>query len=48
MVGDAYQVADLFATLVSVLGIDPAEEFETAFGSPASATDNGKPISELG
>ena len=45
--GNAYQVADLFATLFQSLGIDPAHEFETSFGSPATATDNGTPIQAL-
>ena len=45
--GASYNVPDLFATLFTVLGIDPSSEFETDFGSPARATDNGTVISEL-
>lgn len=40
-------IADLFATLLSRIGIRPDQEFETSFGSPTSATDGGKVIPEL-
>lgn len=45
--GNSYKIADLFATLLHRLGIDPAQEFQTTFGSPTSATDKGQVISEL-
>jgi hypothetical protein len=45
--GDAYKVADLFATIFDSLGIDPAQEFLTSFGSPTAATDGGRVIREL-
>lgn len=40
-------VPDLFATLLTALGIDPAHEFRTEFGAIAPATDHGTPIAEL-
>ena len=45
--GDAYQVADLFATITSAFGIDPAHEFTTDFDSPAKVTDDGSVMTEL-
>jgi hypothetical protein len=43
-----YQVADLFATVFAALGIDPAHEFQTTFGSPTQASDHGAAIAQLG
>lgn len=40
-------VPDLFATLLTALGIDPDHQFRTEFGAIAPATDHGKPIAEL-
>ncbi len=45
--GKTIGIADLFATLLSQSGIDPAKEFRTRFDSPAPATDGGTSISEL-
>lgn len=45
--GSSYVIADLFATLLQKLGIDPALQFQTSFGSPTPATDKGQVISEL-
>ncbi len=45
--GESHQVADLFATIFAALGIDPAHEFQTAFDSPAPASDGGTAIREL-
>ena len=45
--GDSVSVADLFATLMTALGIDPNQTFQTSFGSPTSATDGGVPIAGL-
>ena len=45
--GDPHPVADLFATVFSAMGIDPAAQFTTSFESPTSATEDGKPIGEL-
>jgi uncharacterized protein (DUF1501 family) len=45
--GETHQVADLFATLFTALGLDPAHEFQTSFGSPAAATENGTAFKEL-
>ena len=45
--GDAYQVADLFATLLHAFGIEADREFTTDFDSPTTATDEGKLIREL-
>lgn len=47
IVGDSYSVADLFATVFHTLGIDHEQDFQTAFGSPTPATDNGSLIKEL-
>ncbi len=44
ILGDTHSVADLFATVLSAMGIDPSGQFETAFGSPTSVTDGGTPI----
>lgn len=44
---DPVTVPDLFATLLTALGIDPALEFRTEFGAVAPATDHGKPIADL-
>lgn len=45
--GDAYQVADLFATLLHAFGIEADREFTTDFDSPTTATEQGKLIREL-
>ncbi len=45
--GDAHHVPDLFATLFTVLGLDPRVEFPTDFGSMTKATDGGKAIAQL-
>ena len=45
--GDSLRVADLFATVLERLGIDPQQEFQTSFDSPTQATDDGKPIQPL-
>ena len=45
--GEPCTAADLFATILNQLGIDPAHEFRTNFNSPAAATDSGTPIAEL-
>lgn len=45
--GDAWQVADVSATILHLLGTSPEEEFTTSFGSPTKATDDGKVISQL-
>ncbi len=47
IVGDKVTIPDLFATLLTGLGIDPAHEFRTEFGAVAPASDNGKAISAL-
>lgn len=47
IVGEEYKVPDLFATVFSVFGIDPDQEFTTDFDSPTAATDEGKIIHEL-
>lgn len=39
--------ADLFATIVHLMGVSPDQEFETTFGSPTQATDHGQAIQEL-
>ena len=45
--GDKVTVPDLFATLLTGLGLDPAHEFRTEFGAIAPASDHGKVISAL-
>lgn len=45
--GESYNVADLFATVMSGFGIEPDREFLTDFDSPTKATDEGKLIKEL-
>jgi hypothetical protein len=37
-------VADLSATVLDLLGIDPQQEFQTAFSSPTKATNDGQVI----
>lgn len=43
---DPIQIADLHATILKVLGIDPAVEFPTSIGRPIRYSD-GKPIERL-
>lgn len=43
---DAIPVADLYATIMNVLGIDPAFEFLTPIGRPIRYSD-GKPVERL-
>ena len=45
--GSSYQVADLFATILTTFGIEPDKEYTTNFDSPTTATDSGKVITEL-
>lgn len=45
--GQEYSIADLFATVFSTLGIQPETEFTTNFGSPTTATEAGRPLTEL-
>ena len=45
--GEAISVADLMATIVHRMGLDPEHEFTTDFGSPSKITDGGKPIASL-
>ena len=47
ILGEPATVPDLFATIFTAMGIDPARSFQTAFGSPARATDDGVPIRGL-
>ncbi len=44
---ERYGVPDLFATMLTALGIEPDREYTTAFGSPTSATDDGDVIPGL-
>lgn len=45
--GDSHGVADLFATVLSRLGVSPDREYETDFGSMTKATDDGKVITGI-
>ncbi|MDF1841021.1 MAG: DUF1501 domain-containing protein [Rubripirellula sp.] len=47
-VGETHTVADLFATILSLMGLDIDAGFTTAFGSPTTITDGGSPIHSLG
>jgi hypothetical protein len=38
------RVADLFATMATLLGVDPDETVQTRSGRPISVTDSGQPI----
>jgi uncharacterized protein (DUF1501 family) len=44
---DPYGPEDLFATMYTLLGIDPKAEARTADGRPVALVNNGKVISEL-
>ena len=39
--------ADLFATILHQIGVAPDQEYQTSFGSPTEATDDGKPVETL-
>lgn len=39
-----HTVADLMYTLMEWLGVDPEQEYTTAFGSPTTVTDEGRRI----
>ena len=45
--GTKHSVADLFATLLTLLGLDIETEYTTEFGSPTTVTDQGKPIEAI-
>ena len=45
--GARHSVADLMATVLTLLGIDIDSEYTTAFGSPTTVTDDGTPIAEV-
>ena len=47
VVTDPTSLADLFATIATLLGLDPTKEFSTPRGRPITLTDNGKPIAPL-
>ena len=47
VVSDPTSVADLFATITSLTGIDPDKEFRTPLGRPIAITDRGTPIASL-
>ncbi|HZT40675.1 MAG TPA: DUF1501 domain-containing protein [Chthonomonadaceae bacterium] len=40
-------VPDLFATIATLLGLDPSKSFMTPVGRPIAITEKGKPIREL-
>ena len=44
---DPYGPEDLFATMFTLMGIDPKDEFHTPDGRPVALVNNGKLISEL-
>ena len=47
IVDEPVSTADLFATILSKIDIAPDELYETTFGSPTKATDDGAPIRQL-
>lgn len=46
-VAEPTSVADLFATIATTLGLDPAMTLRTRAGRPISITDAGRPIAKL-
>lgn len=46
-VGDKHSVADLIATLLTLLGVDTTATYTTDFGSPTGVTDDGTPIEPI-
>lgn len=46
-VGPTHSVADLMATLLTLMGLDAGARFTTEFGSPTKATDDGTPIEQI-
>jgi hypothetical protein len=44
---DPYGPEDLFATICTLMGIDPKGEFHTADGRPTAIVNNGRVMSEL-
>ena len=46
-VGSQHSVADLIATLLTLLGLDTEQSYTTDFGSPTTVTDAGKPIDAI-
>jgi uncharacterized protein (DUF1501 family) len=46
-VGQKHSVADLVATIVTLLGLDLNETYTTDFGSPTTLTDDGEPIRQI-
>ncbi|MEM1068314.1 MAG: DUF1501 domain-containing protein [Planctomycetota bacterium] len=42
--GKTHSVADLFATILQLMGLDTKQEYTTQFGSPTTVTDEGTPI----
>lgn len=46
-VDKALLVPDFFATVASLLGLDPTRSVMTPVGRPIAVTDKGKPVSEL-
>lgn len=46
-VGTTHSVADLMATLMTLMGLDVDASYTTDFGSPTTATDDGTPIEQI-
>jgi uncharacterized protein (DUF1501 family) len=44
---DPVTVPDLFATIATLLGIDPTREEMSPIGRPIAISDNGQPIKQL-
>lgn len=46
-IGQRHEVADLMATVLTLLGLDLDAEYTTDFGSPTTKVDGGIPIAEI-
>ncbi|NND97182.1 MAG: DUF1501 domain-containing protein [Pirellulaceae bacterium] len=45
--GSQHTIADLVATIATLLGLDVDQVYETDFGSPTTLTDGGQPIDQI-
>ncbi|MGI9472463.1 MAG: DUF1501 domain-containing protein [Rubripirellula sp.] len=46
-IGPRHSVADLMATLLTLMGLDVEQSYTTDFGSPTTMTDSGQPIEAI-
>ena len=45
--GETHSVADLMATIMTLMGVDIDKDYTTDFGSPTTITDDGVPIESI-